>query len=317
MDKRQVQFHSEHFNLHQLGSGLFAAIAIPGGGAYSNAGIIDLGEMTIIFDAFDTTAAARDLFQAAEEFTNNERTIVTLSHHHFDHRAGLQIFPPSIPVLSTTKTRELIIESENDPDYSIENEIQEMQTYRKTLIDQLESQKDERWQTNLKASISHLDHFINEIPILIPRIPNQTYERKINFYGSKNNAELVHAGCGHTPSDSYLLLPEEKLAFIGDLGFFQCHPYLLDCSPDGWRAILKELEELDVDTIIPGHGPLGTKADLSLLIEYMDTLETNARQAFEAGAAEHDLSRLDIPESFHQWSYGINRFESNIFCPVY
>jgi len=34
---------SEHFDLHQLAEGVYAAIAIEGGAAFSNAGIVDLG----------------------------------------------------------------------------------------------------------------------------------------------------------------------------------------------------------------------------------------------------------------------------------
>jgi len=34
---------SEYFDLHQLAEGVYAAIAIEGGAAFSNAGIVDLG----------------------------------------------------------------------------------------------------------------------------------------------------------------------------------------------------------------------------------------------------------------------------------
>ena len=41
---------SEHFVLYQLAEGIYAAIAIEGGAAFSNAGIVDLGGHTLIFD---------------------------------------------------------------------------------------------------------------------------------------------------------------------------------------------------------------------------------------------------------------------------
>jgi cyclase len=308
----QVQFPSEHFTLHRIQTGVFAATAIPGGGAYSNAGIIDIGGHTLIFDAFDTPAAALDLLQAVKDYAFNDQISVLLSHHHFDHRGGLQVFPPSTPIISTYITRQLILESENDPDYSIEGELEEMQEYREELLHQLETQADERWLTNLKASISHLDHFIKAIPTFNAQIPDQTFEKKIRFYGSEMTAELVHAGSGHTLSDSYLLLSGDRVAFIGDIGFFQCHPYLLDSDPDGWRSILHRLLKLDVDTIIPGHGPKGSKEDLSLLIDYLDILELNAQQFLNVGRSKQDASELDIPAPFHRWSYGINRFAPNM-----
>lgn len=312
MKPLQSPFSSEHFKLHQFAPGVFAAIAVPGGGAYSNAGIIDIGGQTLIFDAFDTPPAAQDLYQAQKEYASNDRVSILLSHHHSDHRIGLQVFPGRFPVISTRKTRQLVYESENDPDYSPEQELLEMGTYRESLLSQLESQKDPRWQTNLKASISHLDKFIDAIPSIKIRFPDQTFEREITFYGSEITAHLVHAGSGHTPSDSYLLFPQQKVAFIGDIGFFECHPYLQDCDPDGLRAILRVLLEMDVETFIPGHGPPGSKKDLVLLVEYLDTLEEIAQQSVAAGVLEQELPEIDIPAPFDRWSFGINRFEPNI-----
>lgn len=316
MKPLQSPFTSEHFKLHQFAPGVFAAIAVPGGGAYSNAGIIDIGGQTLIFDAFDTPPAAQDLYQAQKEYASNDRVSILLSHHHSDHRIGIQVFPGRFPVISTRKTRQLVYESENNPDYSPEQELLEMGTYRESLLSQLESQKDPRWQTNLKASISHLDKFIDAIPSIKIRFPDQTFEREITFYGSEITAHLVHAGSGHTSSDSYLLFPQQKVAFIGDIGFFECHPYLQDCNPDGLRAILRMLLEMDVETFIPGHGPPGSKKDLVLLVEYLDTLEEIAQRSVAAGVPEQELPEIDIPAPFDRWSFGINRFEPNIryFC---
>jgi len=56
---------SQHFNLHELGEGIYAAIHAPGGWAQSNAGIIDLGDRTLIYDTFISPLASRDLLAAA------------------------------------------------------------------------------------------------------------------------------------------------------------------------------------------------------------------------------------------------------------
>jgi FKBP-type peptidyl-prolyl cis-trans isomerase 2 len=44
-------FPSKHFDLEQLEDGVYVAIHKPSGAAYSNAGIIDLGDQTIVIDA--------------------------------------------------------------------------------------------------------------------------------------------------------------------------------------------------------------------------------------------------------------------------
>jgi cyclase len=57
---------SKHFELHRLTEGVYAAIATPDGLAYSNAGIIDLGNQVIIFDTFESILAAQDLHTASK-----------------------------------------------------------------------------------------------------------------------------------------------------------------------------------------------------------------------------------------------------------
>jgi cyclase len=65
---------SEHFELERLADGVYAAIATVDGAAYGNAGIVDLGEQTLVFDTFDSPRAADDLRVAAETLTGRPAT---------------------------------------------------------------------------------------------------------------------------------------------------------------------------------------------------------------------------------------------------
>jgi cyclase len=75
-------FQSKHFALHQLAEGVFAASAQTGGAAFSNAGIVDLGDQSAVFDTFLTPQAALELRQCAEELTGHGPQIVINSHYH-------------------------------------------------------------------------------------------------------------------------------------------------------------------------------------------------------------------------------------------
>ena len=97
---------SEHFDLHQLANGVYAAIATPGGAAYSNAGIVDLGDQTLIFDTFETPQAAADLRAAAEALTGHPATGVIISYAHADHWCGNRVFDPRTPIISSHGIRE-------------------------------------------------------------------------------------------------------------------------------------------------------------------------------------------------------------------
>jgi glyoxylase-like metal-dependent hydrolase (beta-lactamase superfamily II) len=83
---------SKHFRLEQLLDGVYAAIGIPGSGSGSNAGIIDLGDRTLVFDTFLTPQAGDDLRAAAEHLTGRPVAAVINSHWHADHIHGNQAF---------------------------------------------------------------------------------------------------------------------------------------------------------------------------------------------------------------------------------
>src|SRR5262249_56517697 len=78
----------------------------PGVGAMGNAAIVDLGERTLVFDTFLTTAAARELRETAERLTGRPASLVVNSHRHADHVMGNQVFVPDAVVISTANTRE-------------------------------------------------------------------------------------------------------------------------------------------------------------------------------------------------------------------
>jgi hypothetical protein len=63
---------SRHFSLQQIADGVHAAIDSAGAGAMSNAGIVDLDDVTLVFDTFMTPQAAADLrITAPEVFPRN------------------------------------------------------------------------------------------------------------------------------------------------------------------------------------------------------------------------------------------------------
>ncbi len=303
---------SNHFAIHELADGVYAAIATSHGAAFSNSGIIDLGDQVLVLDAMDTPTAALDLRRVAEHLTGNEVSFVILSHNHFDHRGGLQVFDPNTDILSTHITREIIIEEESDPDFNIEDELKELEEERLSMTERLASEADERWVENLDAAISRLDYFIAAAPSIKIKYPNLTFSGKLTLHGSKRTLEIIHAGKGHTPSDSWLFLPQENIAFIADLGFFQCHPFLGSSYPEGWVSIINQFEGSNIDTYVPGHGPVGSLADVSKVKEYILSLQKLVEGVINDGGSEEDAAQMPIPSPFECWIYGINRFETNI-----
>ena len=99
---------SPHFRIERLGPGVYAAIASPTGSGLCNAGIVDLGGRTAVFDSMLTPAAGADLAKVAERLTGRRPDWVVNSHWHGDHIWGNSAFLES-HVVSSRKVRNLIL----------------------------------------------------------------------------------------------------------------------------------------------------------------------------------------------------------------
>ncbi len=83
--------------------------------------------------------------------------------------------------------------------------------------------------------------------------------------------ELIHTP-GHTPGQLAVHVPEERVAFIGDTVFNECQTWLMTSDVDQWIEALEVIGKLDIDSVVPGHGPVTTKKSLatqrSVLMEW-------------------------------------------------
>ena len=306
----ETTFRSDHFALHSLAEGVYAAIASEGGAGFSNAGLIDLGDLTLAFDAFENPQAAEDLLKASIQLTQRKPAVVILSHFHPDHWGGLQVFADCM-ILATHATRQAMLPTVTEMSRERGNPSKIEDQLRATEA-QLEVENDPNRRTILQASITRQRHRLQALPTLKPTLPSLTFEGKIIFHGVGRQAELISTGKGHTDSDCILRLPEDRLAFIGDLGFFQAQPFMASSSPPEWIVQLEEMAGWDVQTFVPGHGPLGSSADLELEARYIQALEELVQNVVKQGGAVEDALQQRLPAPFDAWQAVGIRFETNV-----
>jgi len=212
-----------HFRLEQIATGVYAAISRTGGAAHSNAGIIDLGDRTLIFDTLGTPKAAEELRVAAEHLTGQPATYVVNSHVDHDHWLGNQVFASDVIIISTCKTRERMVTKGTEHIRRCRENPAILEEQIRAVEERLQSETDERWRVSLAGRAAGLRNELEALPTLTLRFPDQTFEEKVVFHGTHKTVELLTWGGGHSSSDSFLLLPAERIAFMGDLGFFQFH----------------------------------------------------------------------------------------------
>jgi cyclase len=292
-------FESKHFILHALAEGIFAAIAVNGGSAICNSGLIDLGRQILVFDTFLTPQAALDLRRSANEIFGRVPQIVINSHYHNDHVWGNQVFAPDAMILSSSHTRDLMATkgSEEYQWYS-SNSAQRMESLRA----QYQNTEDERQKEELLLWMGEYGGVVEAMPELSICLPGVTFNNRLEIHSQKRTAELITFEGAHTGSDTVLHLPEDGIIFMSDLLFVDFHPYLGDGDPFGLLNALRELTQLEADDYVPGHGPVGTIEDVKLLISYIESCIETARGLIDIGNMSPDaIKELKIPVMYKQW----------------
>jgi cyclase len=304
-----VKRRSKHFRLQQLAEGVYAAIHIGGGAAIGNAGIIDLGGRTLIFDTFFTPQAGADLRAAAEELTGRPVDVVVDSHYHNDHIWGNQVFGPDTDIISSVETRRLIIATQGHDDYD---------SFRDSAAANLESTRaafhaaqDERERRQLAVWLDYHGSFVEAEPTLQVRPPNVTFTRRMALHGTDRSAELIDYAGGHCASDVVLYLPQDGIAYMGDLLFIGYHPWLGCGDPDRVLQILEEVADLEPELLVPGHGPIGTPDSLRQMRQFICTLDELAGELVEGSVSEAKFDEIAIPEPYDDWLFA-SFFPSNM-----
>jgi hypothetical protein len=67
---------SDHFDIREIAPGVHALIAGRRGTAVSNSAVVDLGDCTLVFDAFQTLQAADDLLAVTRALTGRSAAVV-------------------------------------------------------------------------------------------------------------------------------------------------------------------------------------------------------------------------------------------------
>jgi cyclase len=300
-----------HFHIEELAEGVFAALAKKEGLASSNSGIIDLGGRTLVFDTSESLRSGAELNHLVEELTSQPVTQIIISHKHADHWMGNQEFPENARIQSTPAANRGMqeeIADLKDPD-SLEIAYQDAIASNENL---LEATTDPGRIAVLQSAIRRNQCALEELPRLSPRLPDITFGSNLKVAGNKRSVTLVPVPPAHTSGDCMMEIDGEPILFLGDIGFFKTHPFMIGCDPIGWIHRLEELEKSSYQTLVPGHGPLGTRKDLKDMREYIQML---GRRVVEALMKDKDTrSVLDqhLPDVCLDWEPTLSRYQKNV-----
>jgi cyclase len=125
-------------------------------------------------------------------------------------------------------------------------------------------------------------------------LPVVTFAEGLTFHFDGEDVEVVHVVPAHTDGDSVLWFRKANVVHMGDNFFNGLYPFIdvgSGGSVDGMvTAVDSVLARIDDQTkVIPGHGPLGTKADLKKFRDMLATIRDRIKKDIAAGMTQDQV----------------------------
>ncbi|HEU4619468.1 MAG TPA: MBL fold metallo-hydrolase [Gammaproteobacteria bacterium] len=172
-------------------------------------------------------------------------------------------------------------------------------------------------QDNVRANLLHIKQpYYEDTPGTPIGLPNITFSREITLHLGGKEVRARYFGRGHTDGDAVVYFPELKVVHTGDL-FLGRSPEALARSagkPPGvniyvdyaqggsfldWTHTLDGVLMIDFDTVIPGHGPLSTRADVVKFRADLEAMRDRIAGLIRAGATKQQV--LTVFEMDYGW----------------
>jgi len=140
-------------------------------------------------------------------------------------------------------------------------------------------------------------------------LPVVTYDDDVTLHFNGEDITLIHMPAGHTDTDSVVLFTESNVIHMGDHFFNGAFPFIDLANGGTVQGYLFNLEKalswIEEDTrVIPGHGPLGSKADLLAFYNVIKDTSTHIRVRKSLGLAKEEIVAEGLDPSLASWGAG-------------
>lgn len=260
-----------------------------GAGGDSNAGAIDTPHGLLVIDAQQNQQLAEAFRATLSASVGRPVRAVVNTHHHIDHIAGNVTFA-DVPIVAHEKTLQAL-EQELGPlstgGAKTADPLSKARLFFGSNFDQLVPEGERSWFFARVGGDSPLN----------VRPPAETFADRCSLRLQNDTLHVEYWGPAHCEGDLIIHLENARVAFLGDLLFNGRFPWFGDCDLDGWIGCLEQVLNMDLDTVVPGHGPPttleGVAAFRDLLAAVRNAVETAVKSGLSEDAAMREVS---IPE---------------------
>lgn len=305
----QEIINTDTHRLEEVAEGVYFAIGTGDIYTMSNALIIERDHDVVIVDSHITPAAGRALLDSIRVVTSKPVTTLINSHFHYDHSNGTPAFG-DIEIIGHEVTYEkLTSDPENEHTYQsslrrFDNTVNRLQTELSNATSAEERQE-------LQQQLAYWQRHVEAQEEIVFTPPTQTLRDKMTLFRGGREIQLHFFGRAHTGGDLAIYLPEEKIVFTGDM-MLGGISYMGDGYVTEWADTLRGLLSLDIELILPGHGPGFSEVErISHVADYYADLTREIRRLRSEGySAEEAAARADLRQ--HNETLNVNQIGANL-----
>ena len=143
-----------------------------------------------------------------------------------------------------------------------------------------------------------------------PALPVVTFAGAMSFHLNGEEIRAIHVARAHTDGDSIVHFLGSDVIHMGDVYFNGFYPFIDTASGgtiDGVVAACDQVLGIATDRtkIIPGHGPLATKADLQGYRDMLATVAARVKKMIAEGRKLEEITAAGVSRDYDEkWGKG-------------
>ncbi len=253
--------------LHELGDGCFAYLQGTGGWGWSNAGLVVGDGASLLVDTlFDLPLTAAMLESMQPHTASAPIATVVNTHANGDHCYGNALVRDAEIVASAATA-------------------DEMGHVPPSLLAALNAAEGEVGEL-FRGFFGEFQ--FDGIELVLP---DRTFSGRCELDVGGRIVELIEVGPAHTAGDTIAYVPDAATVYTGDNLFIGGTPIVWAGPLSNWIAACDLMLSMDVDTVVPGHGPITDTAGITTVRDYLAFVDREASARFEAGLDAFDAAR--------------------------
>jgi cyclase len=307
-------------SVRKIGDGIYATIADRSKGlqARCNGGFIIGRDGALLIEGFQTTIGSSFQLETLRTVTQVPIRAVINTHWHFDHTLGNSVYGGAgAPIWAHADAAARMTA------YYPKWQTEDLATFLAPWEKRVREARTDSQREHAKSDVEGVTGMFVPVSQTVLALPNHPLDpakmpMKIDIGGLN---VVIETYIGHTDTDLIIRVPDQNVAYTGDLLTGGQYPVNINGYASKWRATLAKFATFDKETLfVPGHGQICGLEGVAEMRSCFDDIAEQAQKSYKAGVpVEEAVERYVVPDKFKNyrqfsWGFAIGRTIEQLYA---